>query len=254
MDARPDETAAPTPMQGEADRLWHAGRFAEAARLYADAAARAPDATPLLPWQGHALRAAGEPEAALDAYARAAAEAPAEPPPPRHGGDALRRMGRAGEARSAYAMAVALEIGATAGEEAAAAIRAPDAAGPAVPEPPLPPASPVSDPPPVAEEVPAPPSLPEAEPEPEPLAPTRQATVLAPPPRPSIAMLRVGGGATAQVAPESRAAIAFDVSDLLLHFGGRRTLTGIQRVQASVLRAALDGSQDGTESWGQNLG
>ncbi|WP_458096717.1 glycosyltransferase [Roseomonas sp. WA12] len=242
MDARPDETLAPLPMQRDADRLWHAGRFAEAARLYADAAAQAPEPTPLLLWQGHALRAAGEPEAALDAYSRAAAESPADPAPHRHRGDALRLMGRSEDALRAYAMAVALEIGATGGTEAEAAIQALDAASPAVPEPPLPPTAPVREPQPAAVEAPVRAKAPSPPPAARP--PARHATVLAPPLRPRIAMLRAGGATTARMAPGGGAAIAFDVSDLLLHFGNRRTLTGIQRVQASILGAALGSGQD----------
>lgn len=54
-----------------------------------------------------------------------------------------------------------------------------------------------------------------------------------------MAMLRAGGNALPRAAHAAGTGLAFDVSDLLLHFRGRRTLTGIQRVQAGIVGAAL---------------
>ena len=245
MDAWPNETPAPSAQQLQADGLWHQGDFEGAARLYAEAAALSPDPAALLLWQAHALRAAGRPEAALALYARATAEAPADPAPHRHRGHALRLMGRAEEARVAYSLAVALDIGATGTPEAAAAIEALEGGSPALPEPPRPqeadpepqPAAPAASPAPAARRAAA------ARPPVQPPAATR-ATVLAPPARPRMAMLRKGGAVGGRSGAGGAHTLAFDVSDLLLHFGGRRTVTGIQRVQASLLHAALGSGQD----------
>jgi glycosyltransferase involved in cell wall biosynthesis len=54
-------------------------------------------------------------------------------------------------------------------------------------------------------------------------------------------MMRAGA---AQARRPTSAPIAFDVSDLLDHFGAKRTPTGIQRVQASIVGAALRSSRD----------
>ncbi|MCR0982450.1 glycosyltransferase [Roseomonas populi] len=235
MDAWPNETPAPSE---EPARLWHEGRFAEAAQHYAARAAELPEPAEALLWQGHALRLAGDAEAALAAYARAAAEAPADPAPHRHAGHALRAAGRAEEAWGRYMMAVALETGATSGPAAEAAVAALAEADPAPPEPPRP--APIARP--AAAALPSPPpprpTSPPATPAP------RMVTMLAPPPRPRMAMLRAGTSAASRGAAPSGSGIAFDVSDLLLHFGGRRTLTGIQRVQASLLGAALGAGLD----------
>ncbi|WP_338662859.1 glycosyltransferase [Pararoseomonas sp. SCSIO 73927] len=240
MDAWPNETpAAPE----EPARLWHEGRFAEAALRYAAEAGVLPEPAGALLWQGHALRRAGDPDAALAAYARAAAEAPADPAPHRHAGHALRAAGRPEEAWERYAMAVALETGATSGPGVQAAVAALMAGDPAPPEPPHPPARIV---PPAAEaSVPHPTPTPPLTPPPAPPRPApRMPTMLAPPPRPRMAMLRAGGAAGPRAAVPAGGGIAFDVSDLLLHFGGRRTLTGIQRVQASLVGAALGAGLD----------
>ena len=244
MDAWPNETPAPSAQQEAADRLWHAGDFEGAARLYAEGAALAADPAPLLLWQGHALRAAGQPEPALGASARAAAEAPAEPAPHRHRGHALRLLGRAEEAAAAYALSVALAIGATGTPEAEAAIHALEAESAASPEPPRPEMEAPPQP------IPAP-AAPDPAPRPAPLAvraaslaPKPRATALAPPVRPRMAMMRSGGSVSGRGGPSVGGGTAFDVTDLLLHFGGRRTLTGIQRVQASLVGAALGSGQD----------
>ncbi|SHI89696.1 Glycosyltransferase involved in cell wall bisynthesis [Roseomonas rosea] len=247
MDAWPNETPAPSAQQEHAARLWHAGDFDGAARLYAEAAALSADPAPLLLWRAHALRAAGQPEAALVAYSQAAAEAPADPAPHRHRGHALRLMGRVEDALAAYALSVALAIGATGTPEAEAAIRALESESPTFPEPPR------AEPPvPAADPAPAP-AAPAARPAGRMISPPRppslpaaraRSTVLAPPPRPRMAMLRSGGTSSGIGNQGVGGSIAFDVSDLLLHFGGRRTVTGIQRVQASLVGAALNAGQD----------
>ncbi|MBP0444049.1 glycosyltransferase [Roseomonas sp. SSH11] len=268
MDAWPNETPAPSAQQEQAARLWHAGDHQGAARLFAEAAALSADPAPLMLWQGHALQAAGRTDEALAAYEQAAAEAPADPAPHRHRGHALRLASRPEEAGQAYALAVALEIGATATPEAEAAIQRLGAESPAPPEPPRP-ESPAGTPPGPADlqaaRAPAASARTEAQPAQgmahrglvPAAAAARATTQLAPPARPRIAMLRVGGSTprSAQPSPSAMAGgsavpaaargiqasrlTAFDVTDLLLHFGHRRTLTGIQRVQASILGASL---------------
>lgn len=136
MDARPDENPTLSALRADADRLWHEGRFEEAARRYGEAAAQSADPAPFLAWQGHALRAAGKTEAAVEAYARAGAASPADASMHRHRGHALRATGRHREALQAYAFAVALETGATQGATAEAAIRALESESPDFPEPP----------------------------------------------------------------------------------------------------------------------
>jgi glycosyltransferase involved in cell wall biosynthesis len=255
MDATPHETPALATLRENAARLWHDGRPAEAARLYGEAARLAADPGEALLWQGHALRAAGQHEAALEAYARAAAEAPAEPDPHRYRGHALLLLGRRAEASQAYSLALALDTGRDAGVEAEAALRRLEEEATAPPEAPRPPrpATPASSPAPLpaadASETVQPATTPLAGgvralvhlPRPSPAAPPqpRPATRLAPPPRPRMAMLRAGGAPIRAAAHPAGLGLAFDLSDLLLHFARRRTLTGIQRVQASLIGAAL---------------
>ncbi|MBP0494802.1 glycosyltransferase family 4 protein [Pararoseomonas indoligenes] len=237
MDAWPNEPPAPS---DEPARLWHEGRFAEAALRYAALAAQLPDPAGALLWQGHALRRAGDPAAALTVYSRAAAEAPADPAPHRHAGHTLRLSGRPEEAWERYAMAVALETGATSGPGVQAAITALMAGDPGPPEPPRP-ARPVT----IAADLPAPAPRPATAAAAAPARPVpRMPTMLAPPPRPRMAMLRAGGAAGPRAPVPAGGGIAFDISDLLLHFEGRRTLTGIQRVQASLVGAALGAGLD----------
>lgn len=215
MDDRHDTTPSPGSLREEAARAWRGGMPEEAARLYGEAAALSPSGWEDLLLQGHALRAARRTGAALAAYTAAVAAAPGEPSAELHRGHALRLLGRPEEARRAYGLALAAGPGAPAGEEARHALDQMSAGGAGPPEPPGPGAEtaaadhPADDPP--AGEMP-----------PAPLAEAASAPA-----------------APAAMPGPLLGAIAFDVSDLLIHFQGRRTLTGIQRVQASALSAAL---------------
>ncbi|TPG61053.1 glycosyltransferase family 1 protein [Roseomonas nepalensis] len=214
MDDRHDTTQAALPLRAEAARAWHAGRPAEAASLYGRAAGLAEAPWEDLLWQGHAWRAADDAAAALLAFDAAIAEAPAEPLPYLHRGHALRQLGREGEARRAYGLARALDPGAPAAAEAEAGLQAAPGAGtPAPPRPPVP-----AD-----------------------AAPSPAARAAAPR---TAAVLRPGGRAAPALPLPGKEGIAFDVTDLLMHFAHRRTLTGIQRVQASLLGAALRSGAD----------
>ena len=215
MHDRLDTTQAALPLREEAARAWHGGRPAEAARLYARVAGLGEAPGEDLLWQGHAWRAAGDAAAALLAFDAAIAEAPAEPLPYLHRGHALRQLGRDGEARRAYGLAMALDPGAPAAAEAETALQGmPGGKPPPPPEPPIPDAP----------------------------SPDRPAAV---PDLPRVAAIRPEGRKGPALPLPASAGIAFDVTDLLMHFaGGRRTLTGIQRVQASLLGAALRSGAD----------
>ena len=223
MDAPHDMTFAAALLRKEAALAWYKGRPGDAAPLFARAAALAPLAWEDLLWQGHALRAAGDAAAALAAFGAAVSDAPAEPLPCLHRGHALRELGREEEAGRAYGLALALGPADAAVAEDALA-RA--ARGEAPPAPPLPP---------VAREAPG-----DGLRAPAPGAPA--GTALAPK---SIARIASSFPARRPVIPlPDRAGIAFDVTDLLMHFAGRRTLSGIQRVQASLLSASLRTGRD----------
>jgi glycosyltransferase involved in cell wall biosynthesis len=242
MDAWPDETPPLSARRDNAARLWHAGRPEEAARLYAELAERSSEPFQALLWRGHALRAAGTLEAALEAYAGAAAESPAESTPHTHRGHTLWLLGRREEAARAYSMALTLQTGGDALREAEDGLRHLEEAGAAPPAPPLPPRP--------AEVVAATSRSPSQTPAPalhllaqSPSA-LHRPSMLAPPPRRRMAVLRAGGAVGTLGRSTSVGAIAFDITDLLLHFGHRRTLTGIQRVQASIVGAALRSGAD----------
>ncbi|WP_426957388.1 glycosyltransferase [Muricoccus radiodurans] len=182
--------------------------------------------------EGHRLRRQGLHAAALSHYADAASQAPAEAAPHLHRGHALRLLGRDAEAEQAYALAAALDPLDHAAGRARDAMHSggpvPDVPTPATPDPPV---------------LPPPAPAPIARPLPSGAVPSH---------RPRMAMMRAGatmpsGGmrplaaspAARSVAPGSGTEIAFDISDLLLHFDHSRTPTGIQRVQAGVVGAAL---------------
>ncbi|WP_043836777.1 glycosyltransferase family 4 protein [Muricoccus aerilatus] len=259
-------------LREEAARAWHDGQHEEAARLFGEAALLGSAGWEDLLWQAHALRSAGLVERALTALDAALAEAPAEPLPYLHRGHVLLLLGREAEARRAYGLAVTFGQGDPAASAAAGALaQMPSGNPPPPPVPPRPPepilpepaipemlapetVTPPAGPP---EESPAPeprsrsPEAPPASrPKPEPPAqepgiPARPlSTTLLPAPRLSIAVQRPE--APANLPPPAAGGIAFDVTDLLMHFATRRTLTGIQRVQASLLSAALRSGQRAT--------
>ncbi|MFH5926646.1 tetratricopeptide repeat-containing glycosyltransferase family protein [Roseomonas xinghualingensis] len=241
MDAWPKETPPLSTLREKAARLWHEGRAEDAARLYAEVAARSPDPSGDLLWQGHALRSAGAHEAAFGAYSRAVAESPAESAPHCHRGHALWLLGRREEAAHAYSIALEMWTGEAPLIEAEEALLRLAEEGAAPPDAPLPPRP--ADPRPEAVPVTATPPKVAPPPRPESMT-SRRLTMLAPPPRPRIAMLRAGGVLPARAGRAAAGTIAFDVSDLLMHFDHRRTLTGIQRVQASIVGAALRSGMD----------
>jgi tetratricopeptide (TPR) repeat protein len=84
------------------------GRYAAAARSYADAIAIAPNLLDPYLHRGEALRAAGEHEAAVESYRRAIALAPERPETHFECGVALAAAGRLESARESYARSLAL--------------------------------------------------------------------------------------------------------------------------------------------------
>ncbi|WP_198382881.1 glycosyltransferase [Roseomonas sp. KE2513] len=250
-------------LREEAARAWHDGQHEEAARLFGEAALLGSPGWEDLLWQSHALRSAGLAERALSAIDAALAEAPAEPLPYLHRGHVLLLLGREAEARRAYGLAMTFGQGDPAAAAAAATLaQLPSGSPPPPPVPPRPPepilpktlAPEMATPPEEARKSDPKPELStlQAPPAPEPGRAPREAALPArplpttrfPAPRLSIAVRRPEGAT--DLPPPAVGGIAFDVTDLLMHFATRRTLTGIQRVQASLLSAALRSGQRAT--------
>ncbi|MFT8247015.1 glycosyltransferase [Roseomonas sp. BN140053] len=225
-------------LRAEADARRDAGDWRAAAAAYGRVVALRPGDRPALFQMGRCLHEAGEPAEALDALRAAEALAPTDGEVKLLIARCLEKLGRAEEAAAAFAAARAL------GVRIAPTLTAPPRRAPGRLLPALRSGSGLFSalapetrpaPPPAGPTAPEPPRMPPA---PRPAAPSLLASTVAAPPAAAPPALPAGSG-DATPAAAQRLALAFDVTDLIDYFHGRRTPTGIQRVQAGIVGAAL---------------